>query len=508
MSVIDRRTFVSLVAGGAVASSLPVINAVASGPGFFQSLSDRARRAATQAYLPPPMTSVTALKDLTPEEFTQIQFKPDAALWKNSDGYEVWFLKPGVYANELIAINELSEQGPTQIAYDPGAFSVASLTGNGEPVDAGGFNGFKVLYPLHPQNDWKDELIVFRGASYFRFLGRDQWYGLSARGLAIDPGGEQPEEFPLFREFWLQQPDDPEGPLTIYALLDSDSVCGAYRFDIQPGDDTEIEVTASLHPRKPIQRLGLAPLTSMFIQDRDSKGYEDTGAIHDSDGLAVLTGNGEWIWRPLVKRKWPAQSGFRDSNPRGFGLFQRNRTADDYATPEFNYHRRPGYWVEPIGDWGDGVVELVEFQNGDVNFDNIVAFWHPTEPVQPGKPLNFSYRLTATKSVPGWAADGHAIAERVELVDSADHLPYLEARIDFQGSRLFEPVGINQDIEVVFASRDGETEAPTVSLDEENGRVRVETRVRNVNAVSTELRAYLKRGDDVLTETWSYLWIA
>lgn len=507
MTSLNRRSFVSLLAGGAAASAVPVTVLATGNAGFFSNLAERARKAASLPYQPPPFTTADVLKNLTPDEFAQIRFKPESALWSGSDGYEVWFLKPGVYANELITINDLANGKATPVSYDPDAFSAPDSIG-GNAVDAGGFNGFKVLYPLHPQNDWKDELIVFRGASYFRFLGRNQWYGLSARGLAIDSGGDGPEEFPLFREFWLQQPDSPNAPLTIYALLDSESVCGAYRFDILPGDDTEIEVSASVHPRKKIDRLGLAPLTSMFIRDRDSKGYEDKGAIHDSDGLAMLTGTGEWIWRPLVKRRKPAISGMKDDNPRGFGLFQRNQNADDYDTPDFNYHRRPSYWVEPVGSWGPGQVELIEFQNGDVDFDNIVAFWRPAAPAEPGNPLEFSYRITATRSVPGWANAGHVISERVEPVDSAGQLSYLEARIDFQGSRLFEPVGINQKIEVVFESRDGAFEEPTVSVDQESRRVRVETRIRNIETETTELRAYLKRGDDVLTETWSYLWIA
>ncbi|MEQ9488451.1 MAG: glucan biosynthesis protein [Alphaproteobacteria bacterium] len=509
MAIINRRNLLARTAGSVIASALPTGVALASDSDFFRQLADRARRMAGQPYRPPAQTSATVLKDLTPEEFSTIRFSPDRALWSGSDGYEVWFLKPGVYANELIAINELKADGSVMtVNYDPAAFSADGLTDDGATVDAGGFNGFKVLYPLHPQNDWKDELIVFRGASYFRFLGRDQWYGLSARGLAIDPGGEKPEEFPLFREFWLQQPAEPDCPLTVYALLDSPSVSGAYRFDIRPGDDTEIGVTASLYPRKRIERLGIAPLTSMFIRDRDSLGYEDTGAIHDSDGLAVQTGTGEWIWRPLVKRKWPAYASFEDRAPHGFGLFQRNRNADDYASPDFNYHMRPGYWVEPAGDWGKGAVELVEFQNGDVNFDNIVAYWRPAEPARPGSEIALSYTLTATKSVPGWAAGGHVAAERVEAIDKDLNNPYLDIRIDFQGSRLIGSEGIGENIDAVVTARDGDADTPVVTVDENTGRVRVRTRIRNIDTDTTELRAYLKRGDDVLTETWSYLWIA
>jgi glucans biosynthesis protein len=222
----------------------------------------------------------------------------------------------------------------------------------------------------------------------------------------------------------------------------------------------------------------------------------------------MQSGSGEWIWRPLVKRKQPSLAAFEDNAPRGFGLLQRNRNADDYATPDFNYHMRPGYWVEPDGDWGKGAVELVEFQNGDVNFDNIVAFWRPAEPAQPGSEINLSYTLTATKSVPGWAAGGHAVAERVEAIDKDLNNPYLDIRIDFQGSRLIGSEGIGKNIDAVVTARDGDADTPVVTVDEKAGRIRVNARIRNVETDMTELRAYLKRGDDVLTETWSYLWIA
>lgn len=508
MAGLNRRTMLARTAGSVLASAMPIGVGLAAGPGFFETLTNRARQASTLPYDPPPHTLASMLKDLTPEEFSRIKFRPEHALWAGDAGYEVWFLKPGVYANELIAISEIAHGKKKPVAYDPSAFTSTRLSGDGAPIDAGGFNGFKVLYPLHPQHDWKDELIVFRGASYFRFLGRDQWYGMSARGLAIDPGGEKPEEFPLFREFWLQKPDSADGPLTVFALLDSASVCGAYRFEIQPGDDTEILVTASLHPRKPIERLGLAPLTSMFIRDRDTPGYEDVGAIHDSDGLAIQTGAGEWIWRPLVKRKWPAMDSFEDTAPRGFGLLQRNRTAADYDSPDFNYHQRPGYWVEPVGNWGKGAVELVEFQNGDVNFDNIVALWRPAETALPGNEISLSYKITATKSVPGWPAGGHVAAERVEAMDKDTKNPYLDVRIDFQGSRLIGSEGIDKNIVAVVTAHDGDIEAPVVAVNEKDGWIRVETRIRNIDTDRTELRAYLMRGDDVLTETWSYLWIA
>src|SRR5690606_25043967 len=124
-----------------------------------------------------------------------------------------------------------------------------------------GFAGFRVHYPLNT-NEFKDEFLVFQGASYFRLVGPGQVYGLSARGLAIDTAESSGEEFPVFREFWLIKPEPDQTRLVIYALLDSPSVTGAYRFEITPGAPTEMGVEARLFARRDIKKLGVAPLTS------------------------------------------------------------------------------------------------------------------------------------------------------------------------------------------------------------------------------------------------------
>ena len=107
------------------------------------------------------------------------------------------------------------------------------------------FSGFRVRYPINSPGAFQ-EFAVFQGASYLRAVGRDQVYGLSARGLAVNTAEPQGEEFPAFRRFWIEKPEPQSDTLLVYALLDSPSLAGAYRFEITPGAETVIEVEAAL----------------------------------------------------------------------------------------------------------------------------------------------------------------------------------------------------------------------------------------------------------------------
>ena len=102
------------------------------------------------------------------------------------------------------------------------------------------------MYQLNETNEW-DELGAFLGASYFRLLGKDQRYGQSARGLALDCGEmDRPEEFPIFTDWWLGKPEPDANELTLYALLDTVSCTGAYQFILHPGETTRADVEAVL----------------------------------------------------------------------------------------------------------------------------------------------------------------------------------------------------------------------------------------------------------------------
>ena len=133
-----------------------------------------------------------------------------------------------------------------------------------------------------------------------------------------------------------------------------------------------------------------------FVGKADRRFPDDfRGELHDSDGLLMHTGAGEWIWRPLSNPAAPSVSAFLDANPRGFGLLQRDRNFSDYQDLDLAYELRPSYWIEPHEGWGEGRVELVELPTADETNDNIVAAWAPKDGLDAGKSLAYGYRITS-----------------------------------------------------------------------------------------------------------------
>jgi glucans biosynthesis protein len=263
------------------------------------------------------------------------------------------------------------------------------------PKEDIGFAGIRLHGRINAPDRF-DEVAVFQGASYFRSLGKDQLYGLSARGLALKVAEPEGEEFPLFRAFWVETPVADSDAVVVHALLDSPSVAGAYRFTIRPGLPTTMDVEATLFPRVELTKVGLAPGTTMFyfsLNGRD--GVDDwRPEVHDSDGLLMVNGRGERLWRPLSNPHRLQISAFQDTGPRGFGLIQRDRHAETYQDFESHYELRPSLWVEPVGDWGQGSVTLVEIPSDSEINDNIVAYWAPKEPIPAGSEFSFAYRLS------------------------------------------------------------------------------------------------------------------
>jgi len=280
-----------------------------------------------------------------------------------------------------------------RLAYSPGMFKTGKLASRPLPAEDIGFAGLRILAHVNDPERF-DELVVFQGASYFRSLGSGQSYGLSARGLAIKTG--ELEEFPLFRAFWVEKPTASSDRITVYALLDSESVTGAYRFTIAVGTATVMDVEAVLFPRVTLAKFGLAPGTTMFFFSANGReGVDDyRPEVHDSDGLRIANGRGEHIWRPLANPRTLQVSAFVDESVRGFGLIQRDRDYATYQDYNAQYERRPNLWVEPIGAWGRGHVVLVEIPSQSEVNDNIVAYWQPETPIAAGSELRSSYRLS------------------------------------------------------------------------------------------------------------------
>ena len=351
-------------------------------------------------------------------------------------------------------------------------------------------------------------------SSYFRFLGRNQHYGLSARGITVNAGTDR-EEFPFFREFWVDMSDAQSDRATIYGLLDSDSLTGAYRFDLYPSIDSALEVSVVLFPRKSGIKLGLAPLTSMFFSGENDRRIQGDyrPELHDSDGLLMHLGTGEWLWRPLRNPARPEISTFLDKDVRGFGLLQRDRTFEHYQDLDLAYEARPSYWVEPRGGWGDGQVELVELPTADETNDNIVLGWTPRDAVETGKQIAFGYRITASLDLRGLSPNGrvaNTYQTEARALGSSEPLTPGTHRfiVDFSGGDLPYYLLNPPNVEVVASTSAGRILRSYIVPNGHIGGFRAALDVALDPGQGTDLRAFLRAGNKTLTETWTFPWKA
>ena len=479
----------------------------------FEEVQRKAREIAALAYEPAP-ASPEVLTKLDFDAWRDIRFRPERAfLAQNGSPFRMQMFHPGFLFHRPVTVNVVRDGVPTPVPYAANLFDYGKVKFEKPlPVNLG-FAGFRLHYPL---NDPRvlDELISFIGASYFRVLGRGQRYGLSARGLALGSGTDS-EEFPVFREFWVEAPVADAERIVVHALLDSPSVTGAYRFAIYPDLDTVVDVSATLFPRKPIERFGLAPLTSMFLTgENDRRSFDDYRMeLHDSDGLMIHSGSGEWIWRPLRNPRQQAISSFVDRNLRGFGLMQRDRIFEHYQDLDLTYELRPSYWIEPQGEWGEGVVELIEMATTDETNDNIAAFWVPKTPLEPGREFTFAYKLTAmldsTDLHPGgrvintYQAKPKALGSGEPVTDGARRFI-----VDFAGGDLDYHLKQPEKVEIVPSIAYGRIDRAFIVPNRKTEGFRAFIEIVVEPGQTAEMRAFLKSGNKTLTETWSYPWRA
>jgi len=461
------------------------------------------------------------LSRLTYDEYRLITFNLARALWaREAQPFRAEFFHPGFLQTQTARINAVEQGRARAIPFSPQLFDYHELADSIDtsafPADMG-FTGFRLLYPLNAKNQL-DELIAFQGASYFRALSKNARYGLSARGLAINTAGDGGEEFPAFEEFWLEHPAAGATSMRLWALLNGPSVTGAYQFVITPGADTVVDVAAVIYrragvPDEKIKTLGIAPLTSMFWFGGNSQGRPDDlrPAVHDSDGLAIHTGAGEWLWRPLDNPRAMQVMSFVDNRPRGFGLLQRIRDFAAYQDIEAAYHLRPSVWVEPVGDWGRGAVRLVELPTPAETNDNIVAFWSPATLPSAGEPLRIAYRLHwFTTDAPSVAAPPKGIVVETRQGRSLTNEPDLRRFwVDFGGDALAK-LSDNERVEPVVSIGGGAELAHAASVEKNpfNNTWRAAFAIKpDDSGRPVEMRCFLKNGkNEALTETWSYLW--
>ena len=467
-----------------------------------------AKELSTKPYKAPPQAP-DVLSTLSYDQYRAIRFRPDKALWADEQlPYRMQMLQAGAFFKNTVELATVSNGQAHHVAYSPELFTVEPPANIQLPQQDIGYSGFRLHTPLNKPNIW-DELVVFQGASYFRSLGRHQIYGLSARGLAVKTGSAEGEEFPVFKAFWIERPTNDANSVVINALLDSPSVAGAYRFTVRPGDNTVMDVEATLFPRVDLKDVGLAPGTSMYDFSLNGRqGVDDfRPQVHDSDGLLMVNGRNERIWRPLANPAKLQISAFVDTSPIGFGLMQRDRDFEHYQDLEAQYEKRPSLWVEPLGDWGKGAVVLTEIPTESEIHDNIVAFWKPAQVIAAHKAYSFAYRLSWGTGPDTKRGEVMVSSTRQGRADLVERTPRRRFVIDYKIPRGGDELPGDMPTADLSASA-GKINHVVVRRNPATDGYRVSFILDPEGADLSELRVKLNFTDNRPVETWVYRWTA
>ncbi len=487
-----------------------------SEPFSFDRLVERARTMAGEPFRPVEAdpAALPALNMIDYDEYQKISFDIRRSLFRERAREDAlspiapFHLHKGL--TQPVGLHVIEGEMARRVMYDASAFSYSGeVTPAKLPADLG-YGGFRALYGDREGPDW----LAFMGASYFRTAGPFDQYGLSARAVAVDIGlPDTPEEFPRFTDFWLEPAHDDDGGVLVYALIDSPSLSGAMRMACARGEEQAIRMDCAirLFMRKDVRRLGIAPITSMFwfseTNRHDANDWRPE--VHDTDGLALWTGSGERLWRPLTNPKAVSTNSFLDNNPQGFGLLQRDRQFDHYQDDGVFYERRPSLWVEPKGAWGEGMVQLLEIPTDDEIHDNIGAYW-TTDKVEPaGSAVSRDYSLYWTVApMIGEAAVGYCVATRMGRAGIPGQ-PRPESgvkyAVDFEGGSLGEletgalkpkvSVGAGGRVDGAYALRVVGTDIWRIVFD-----------LYTEGEAPVDVRAYLVDGEEkAATETWTLL---
>jgi glucans biosynthesis protein len=471
----------------------------------FDRLRAQARKLAGSSYKSPVRPAQEIVQAINFDVAQKIRFRPEFALWANGPApYPVRFFNLRETVREPVRVNLVSGDSARPVLYDHRYFDWGNTGFDKKLPRNAGFSGFRVMNGRKVERDW----LAFQGASYFRTSGSDDQYGLSARGIAVNTATATREEFPIFTDFWIAEGITANAPVTIYALLDGPSITGAYKFEVHHGNGDIMDVHAELFARADIERLGIAPLTSMFWYSEANR-HQATDwrpEIHDSDGLCMWRGNGERIWRPLANPRGVQVNSYMDKNPKGFGLMQRDRDFENYQDDGAFYNKRPSVWVEPRGAWGEGAVQLVEINTDDEIHDNIVAYWVPKTKLRTGKSLRLDYRLHWQDPEPFPPKSiAHVVATRRGRagIAGSQGLPGYKFAIDFEGGTLSNMPPRYDLKPAVTLSRGHVTSAYSLKV-VGTRRWRAVFDVVFDGREPVDLRCVLQQNGKPLTETWLY----
>jgi glucans biosynthesis protein len=517
----DRRSFLKVAAATGAMQAAGVQGAKAQPdesrlklgppePFSFAALKETARKLIGEPYRPPAQPDPQITSKIDYETWGKITYNTDYALYATGrERFPIEFFHLGMFFKKAVRVHVVEDERAREVLYDPSYFNMPADSIARQLAPGAGFAGFRIQEAKNGALDWrKNDWVAFLGASYFRAIGELRQYGLSARGVALDTWvAGKSEEFPDFTHIYVG-PETDEG-VTLHALLEGPSIVGAYRFLMKRGKGVVMDIDCNLFLRGSFERFGIAPLTSMywFSETKKPTGIDWRPEVHDSDGLAMWTGAGERLWRPLNNPPRVMASAFGDNNPKGFGLLQRDRNFDHYLDGVF-YDRRPSVWVEPRGDWGKGAVQLVEIPTDDEIHDNVVTMWVPERPAVPGSEFQFSYRLYWLADEPFPTELARCVATRLGNGGQPGKPRPKGVRkfmVEFLGGPLEKlPFGVKPE-PVLWASRGTFSYIFTEAVfDGVPGHWRAQFDLTVDGADPVEMRLFLKNGDAVLSENWLF----
>lgn len=507
---MDRRDFLAsslafCTLAGLARTALAAEGEAANGnaqPGFsWARLKEEAHRLAGAAWSGNAPQPPQRFADLSYEQYRDIRWRREMQIWRNENrGFSVEPVIAASIYRAGVELHLVEDGSALPVPFDRERFDWGPQVKPPEDGVTLPYSGVKLRRPTDPERF--PEFAQFQGATYFKANVRDAGYGITARGLALDTASPDGEEFPSFTRFYVERPDENAQSIRLYALLDSKSVTGAYRFTLRPGESTQVDVEFSLFPRVDLGHVGLGALNSMFLYDAIGRTrFDDVRpSVHMSDGLAIQTGSGERLWRPLANPKVLQLSAFGDENPLGFGLVQRDREFASYQDLEGRWERRPSAWVEPIGDWGKGSMVLVEIPSDAEIHENIVAYWRPKAKLPAGQEFSAAYRVT-------WRADACEPQNLGRVLESREghgaEAGFRRFVVDFVG-----PMPPATEVKLAASTSAGRLVAPVLKPHPVTGGYRVTFDLDPKNATLAELRVQLTDGTKPVSETWLWRWVA
>jgi len=507
----NRRTIMKLGYAGLAAASMassavaqqqpsPMASVGEGQPFDFQNVQASARALASRPYQAVSAPLPDVLSNLNAEDFSAIRMKREFFIWTGeSTGFAIEPLHRGYVFSAPVALFTVEDGIIRRMTYQQSRFNFGKLNVPDNQPDLG-FSGFRIHVTNVPG---LEDVAVFQGASFFRARARGQVYGIQARALAVRTADPKGEEFPFFRAFWIEKPSPGSDAIVVSALADSESVAAAFRFTIRPGDATIIDTEAVLFPRTAIDHIGYAPMQGTYLLGPNSRRISDDlrPKVSECEGLQMFNGRDEWLWRPLQNPENLQVSSFVDENPHGFGLMQRDRDPASYFDSDQRWEARPSLWIEPLGDWSQGSVQLVEIpSDSDVN-DNIIAYWRPRGTLAVGKDISLAYRQTWGWSAPETPPLAIVGATRIGRATGRNR----RILVEFSGKTI-AALKLVSDVTVMLSAGPGKIINPRYYLDSGRETFRVLFDFDANGEPASEMRLQLQANGKPISETWLYRW--